>query len=80
MTTDDPHMDRMQKILDDYAEKIGEHFDGVLLLATCRNGERGDIYFATGSGNYFTRVGLANEYMTRNDEATREQGRGNDED
>lgn len=49
-------------ILDEALATIGEHFDAVQILASVHDHE-GSRYVARGVGNWFTRTGMAREFL-----------------
>lgn len=53
------------------AANLGEHFDGVLIIATREAGGR-STYHQSGSGSYYTWVGLATEFLNQDQMQTGE--------
>lgn len=52
------------KMLDRHLAELGEHFDAVEILATDTDGE-GTSTLIRGIGNYWARIGLAHEFINR---------------
>lgn len=66
--------DKDEALVDKVVEQLGEHFDTVQIFVTCHESgeEGGTVSCINGSGNYYARVGLVNEWLTKEDEKTRE--------
>jgi hypothetical protein len=66
------------KLIEDFAAKLGEHFDHVQILATWpdENGE-GSRSLYRGTGNWFARQGMAHDFIAMDQAETqaREIGR-----
>lgn len=60
MTTEERN--NLNKLVAQFAETIGEHFDAVQIM-TCVCDEEGTSSFYRGSGNWFARQGLAHEFI-----------------
>lgn len=58
-------------------ESLGEHFSSVQILATKHDpeAENGTVSYAWGSGDWFARYGVTNEWITQADERAREMVR-----
>lgn len=61
-------------------ETLSEYFDSVQIFATRHEPEQegGTVNVAWGSGNWFSRYGIVQEWMIRQDERTRKHTREND--
>lgn len=61
-------------LVDQAVERLGEHFDTVQIFVTRHDQgeEDGTVSCIKGSGNYYARLGLVNEWLTKEDEKTRE--------
>lgn len=53
----------IEKLLEDTAAKLGEHFDGVQILVSWNELGLTKNCFK-GSGNWFTRQGMAHQFIT----------------
>ena len=64
--------DRLAAICEEFAAKLGEHFDAVQILASWNDG--GLSYcIKRGSGNWYARQGMAHEFI--NADMAQEQAR-----
>lgn len=54
-----------EKMLEDVAAKIGEHFDAVQILATWTEGGT-CLHAKRGAGNWYARMGMAHEFIETN--------------
>lgn len=68
------------KRVQDACQVLIEHFDTVQIFCTRHEPEveNGTINVNYGEGNWFARYGLVHEWMTRQDERTRQHIRSND--
>lgn len=59
--------------LKEAAEKLGEHYDSVLIIATTHEPELdgGTRIMCGYAGNYYAQVGSAREWLLQQDERTR---------
>lgn len=57
------------EIVDQAIDKLREHFDSVLVLATSVGDDGVTEFITKGSGNQLSRVGMARQYLIR-DKAT----------
>jgi len=56
----------IEKIIDGHIARLMEHFDTVQIMVTIyKNGDT--ISLERGSGNFFTRLGQAGSWVSRND-------------
>ena len=52
------------KILEDAAAKVGEHFDAVVVIGSWKTeGEQTTEFSSRGSGNHFARQGMCKAYL-----------------
>lgn len=51
-----------EKMLEEVAAKLGEHFDAVQILATW-NQDGGSFHTKRGAGNWYARQGMAHEFI-----------------
>lgn len=60
-------------LVEQAAKSLGEHFDAVLILASRYEPatENGTVTCQCGAGNLHTLVGMASEYVSRQDEFVR---------
>lgn len=60
------------KIIESAAAKLGENFDAVVVIAsTHEQGSFGSRWAYSGTGNYYTRLGLVREWLIREEERMR---------
>lgn len=72
MSRDAKDMAIVQKHVDD----LGEHFDSVQIFVTAhRPDDGGTVHVNMGSGNWFTRFGQVETWVTREKERTRKEVR-----
>ena len=64
------------KIVKDACSRLMEHFDSVQVLVTKHMGHEGTLNVSYGSGNYFSRIGLARNWILQEDEFSKEDVRG----
>lgn len=55
-------LERLDKLVDEYAAKLGEHFDAVQILGSVAT-EEGTRRLFKGSGNWYARQGMAHEFI-----------------
>lgn len=58
------------RLIGNYATKMGEHFDAVLILVSHTEG-RSTGMGAASHGNYYAKRGMAMEWLAREDERSR---------
>lgn len=54
-----------EKMLEDVAAKLGEHFDAVQILASW-NQEGLSMHSKRGAGNWYARLGMCHEFINTN--------------
>jgi hypothetical protein len=52
-----------QKILDSAITQLSEHFDAIQIVACYMSPDGNTIGFKSGSGNWFARVGMCQEFV-----------------
>lgn len=69
-------MDARDKILQDVVSKLTEHFSSVRIVA-CADDQSGTdtSMYSTGGGSYFEQIGAVREWLSRQDEAARDNVR-----
>ena len=77
----DPPGDADLKWLNRLADVIDERFDSVLILVTKRDITKtgSTAHFSIGRGNYYARMGQVREYLVKEDEISRVEARGEDD-
>lgn len=67
----------LEKILTEAAEKLGEHFDSVQIIAVTSNqgSERCAASLTAGTGSYYERLGATREWVITQEEYSRESAR-----
>lgn len=79
MTADYEQSDEW-KMVEKAAEELSEHFDSVQIFCTRHEGAKGTTeHIMLGKGNWFARMGSVQEFITRNDEGTRIEKRGDEQ-
>lgn len=74
---DDRDRERESDIIDRHVNALMEHFDTVQVFVTKYVGiDESTIAHAQGKGNWHARIGQVREWVTRNDERTRADVRG----
>jgi hypothetical protein len=51
------------EIVDTAVARLGEHFDAVQIMVSCPNGDGGTLCLKRGSGNWYARQGMAQEFI-----------------
>ncbi len=59
-----------EKIIDECLAKLGEHFEAVQILATYDEPERQTGMYARGVGNWYSRIGMAREFLVSDQSRT----------
>lgn len=67
-----------EKIVQKALHELGEHFDCVQIFVTSKNGEHTEC-IATGSGNFYARMGIVRNWIVREEERTRVRVRKSEE-
>lgn len=66
--------------LDRHVAQLMEHFDSVQIICTRFEAKAGKTSCASrGDGNWYARVGAVREWLIRDDQATREDVKGDDD-
>lgn len=63
-----------QKIVDDYASKLAEHFDSVRVFVTRHSDDctKETFSYETGRGNFYAQLGQIHEFISIQDQFQRE--------
>lgn len=70
-----PHDEHITKMADEMANKLGEHCDSVRILCTISTEQGTTTSYSVGCGNIYAQVGLAKEWIVRQDEYVRRDAR-----
>lgn len=70
----DTEKDDLEKLVDECVSRLAEHCDSVRIFATrpSDDGSGSTGYITRGSGNYFAQAGVIREWITVQDERTRQ--------
>lgn len=68
--------EKLNRIVKAHVDQLGEHFDSVQIM--CSNLEQGGEFtakYASGSGNWYARVGMTREWLMYHDEQMKQKAR-----
>jgi len=64
--------EEMEKMVEDSADRLMEHFDSVRIFVTVHRGDKESTKGITkGRGNYYAQIGQVREFIIRDDKQTR---------
>lgn len=61
----------LNDLLYEEAQKMGEHFDSIQMIATLKDEDGNTQIHACGAGNFYARAGSAREWLIREEERCR---------
>lgn len=73
----DDSLDYLEKVLTNVAEKLGEHFCSVQIVAVANNtdGDRCVAALSAGTGSYYERLAATREWVLSQEEYIKERAR-----
>lgn len=76
-----PEEDRLQKLLEEHASALAEHFDSVRIFVTTPSddGESNTKGIETGRGNFYAQLGQVHEWLIVQDQYQRNWATRNEE-
>lgn len=67
--------DKTIKRIDEFVERIGEHCHSIRVIAVLPKPGGDSSIYTIGNGEFYSQIGAAKEWITRQDEATRIKAR-----